>query len=150
MSDRPAVVLDTNILVAHALLGSDVPRRSRAIANTVVLAVVHCRVLLSPATLAEVTEVLGRKDFDRYKHHDGRMEALSATIDGAIMLSPTSTVRLCRDPEDDMFLELALDGKASWLVTVDHQLLAVRQIGNTEILRPERFLQRLAARGLVP
>ena len=148
--DRPAVVLDSNILIAYALLGAEVPRRSLAIADSVALSMEHCRVLLSPATRLEVVEVLERKDFDRYKHRDLRMASLSAVLDRAEMLVPTSIVRQCRDPEDDMFLELALDGNAQWLVSVDHQLLAVRRIGNAEILRPERFLQRLEAMGIIP
>lgn len=145
---RPAtepfrVVLDTNILVAYALLGDAVPRRSLAIRDCVVAARARGRLFASDATLAELRAVLMRPDFDRYKPAVERESFLAALADEVRRVQPAPIGRLCRDPDDDMFLAVALAADAHWLVTVDQQLLSVRTVGRTRVLRPERFLERL-------
>lgn len=139
------VVLDTNILVAYALMGDAVPRRNAAIRDCVEAARTRGRLFASHATLAELRAVLMRPGFDRYKPAEERAAFLEALTDEVRSIDPVPDVRLCRDPEDDMFLAVALAADADWLVTVDRQLLSVRSVGRTRILRPERFLERLEA-----
>ena len=138
-------VLDTNILVAYALLGDEVPRRNRAIRDCVAAVRTRGRLFASDATLAELRAVLMRPTFDRYKPADQREAFLAALAPEMCRLESVPDVRLCRDPEDDMFLAVALAADADWLVTVDRQLLSVRSVGRTLILRPERLLERLSA-----
>ncbi|WP_448204439.1 putative toxin-antitoxin system toxin component, PIN family [Azospirillum sp. sgz302134] len=141
------VVLDTNILVAYALLGGQVPRRSLAIRDSVEAARTRGVLFASDATLAELRHVLMRPDFDRYKPAAERETFLAALTEQVHRIEPATVGRLCRDPDDDMFLAVALAADADWLVTVDQQLLSVRSIGRTRILRPERFLERIAPAG---
>jgi putative PIN family toxin of toxin-antitoxin system len=49
-------------------------------------------------------------------------------------------IELCRDPRDDKFLELALAGRADFLLTGDADLLALRQFHGTAILTPAAYL----------
>ncbi|MBP2313509.1 putative toxin-antitoxin system toxin component, PIN family [Azospirillum soli] len=146
MSDRVAdfrVVLDTNILVAYALLGEKVVRRNMAVRDCVEAVRARGEMLASAATLAELRAVLMRPDFDRYKPAAEREAFLTAVAAEARLVAPAPIGRLCRDPEDDMFLAVALAADADWLVTVDQQLLSVRSVGRTRVLRPERFLERI-------
>ncbi|AWJ83767.1 putative toxin-antitoxin system toxin component, PIN family [Azospirillum sp. TSH58] len=138
------VVLDTNILVGYALLGAEVPRRSLAIQRSVEAVRARGSAFVSDATLAELREVLMRPDFDRYRPAGERAAFLAAFAAEARRVEPAPVERLCRDPDDDMFLAVALAADADWLVTVDRQLLSVRQVGRTRILRPERFLDAIA------
>ena len=140
-------VLDTNILVAYALLGRDVPRRSLAVRDCVDLARTRGRLFASDATLAELRSVLMRPDFDRYKPAAEREAFLTALDAEVLRVDPAPVGRLCRDPDDDMFLAVALAAEADWLVTVDKQLLSVRSVGRTRVLRPERFLEQAGAAG---
>ena len=137
-------VLDTNILVGYALLGAEVPRRSLAIQGSVEAVRSRGAAFVSDATLAELREVLMRPDFDRYRPAEERAAFLAAFTAEARRVEPTPVERLCRDPDDDMFLAVALAADADWLVTVDRQLLSVRKVGRTRILRPERFLEASA------
>ena len=50
-------------------------------------------------------------------------------------------IRACRDPKDDKFLELAVSGRATHLVTGDSDLLAPSPFQCVEIIPPHRFLQ---------
>jgi predicted nucleic acid-binding protein len=50
----------------------------------------------------------------------------------------------CRDPADVPFLQLALAGKAKYLVTGDRDLLALAKRFTYVIVTPEAWLQTLA------
>ncbi len=49
-------------------------------------------------------------------------------------------VTLCRDPRDDKFLELALAGRADFLLTGAADLLALHPFRGTAILTPAAYL----------
>ncbi|MBK1839937.1 putative toxin-antitoxin system toxin component, PIN family [Azospirillum sp. YIM B02556] len=139
-------VLDTNILVAYALLGPTAARRHDAIRHCVDRVRGERGLVGSDETLAELDEVLMRPTFDRYAAASDRLAFLETIRSETALVTPAAVGRLCRDPEDDMFLAAAVGGRVPWLVTVDRQLLSVRQAGETRVLRPERFLEAVAVR----
>ncbi|WP_246024153.1 putative toxin-antitoxin system toxin component, PIN family [Azospirillum ramasamyi] len=138
-------VLDTNILVAYALMGDAAIRRQDAIRRCVERVREDGGLTGSGETLAELEEVLMRPAFDRYATAAGRRAFLDRIRAETVLVEPAAVGRLCRDPEDDMFLAAAIGGSVPWLVTVDRQLLSVRRAGETRVLRPERFLEALEA-----
>ncbi len=50
-------------------------------------------------------------------------------------------IRVCRDPDDDKFLETAINGEASCIVTGDADLLALDPFDGLRILTPRAFLE---------
>ncbi|USS41018.1 putative toxin-antitoxin system toxin component, PIN family [Thermococcus aggregans] len=68
-----------------------------------------------------------------------------------ILVNPRTRVALCRDPKDNKFLEIAYEAKADCIVTLDKDLLDMRDENKEvkileykiKILRPEEFLQEL-------
>jgi predicted nucleic acid-binding protein len=52
------------------------------------------------------------------------------------------TVRECRDPEDDKFLEVALGGKADLILTGDADLLTLNPWRGIAILSAAEYLKR--------
>ncbi len=50
-------------------------------------------------------------------------------------------IQACRDPKDDKFLELAVSGRGSHIVTGDSDLLALHPFQGIQILPPHRFLE---------
>lgn len=60
-----------------------------------------------------------------------------------------SALPLCRDPDDQKFLELARDAKADWLITKDRALLElthrVRLAAGYDVLDPAEAILRLQA-----
>jgi putative PIN family toxin of toxin-antitoxin system len=104
----------------------------------------HGEILLSPPTFAELAEVLGRKKFDRYLTRDEREQFLAILLREANVVEVTEKVRVCRDPKDDKFLELAVSGGASCLVTGDQDLLVLHPFRGVPVLTPAQFLEWLA------
>ena len=49
-------------------------------------------------------------------------------------------IKACRDPKDDKFLELAVSGRATHVVTGDNDLLALDPFRNIPIVSPKTFL----------
>ncbi len=134
MAESPRFVLDTNVIVSAALLKRSVPRQAvdRAIAVG--------RLLIAEQTISEINEVLRRPGFDKYVTEEERMQFLAALVHEADLIDVTQTCTECRDPKDNKFLELALDGQATAIVTGDPDLLSLHPFRGIPILTPRDFL----------
>ncbi len=51
------------------------------------------------------------------------------------------TPKLCRDPNDEIFIQTAVAGRANYVVSGDKDLLVLNPIMNIQILTPRAFLQ---------
>jgi putative PIN family toxin of toxin-antitoxin system len=63
---------------------------------------------LSAATEAEIAEVLGRPKFERAITRERRVRIMEVLRGTAVWFEPAVRVTDCRDPKDNMYLELAL------------------------------------------
>ncbi len=52
-------------------------------------------------------------------------------------------IRACRDPADDKFLDVAVNGGAELIVTGDADLLALHPFEDVEIITPTAYLTRV-------
>src|SRR5574341_654224 len=59
------------------------------------------------------------------------------------LVTPTRTVKVCRDPKDDMFIEAAWVGKAEVVVTGDKDLLTLKKFETVRFITPRAFLELL-------
>lgn len=96
--------------------------------------------LLSPATLEEVAEVLSREKFDRYVTVAEREEFLDAFVERATFIEPTEAIRMCRDATDDKFLELAVSGGATYLISGDKDLRSLHPFRGIAFVTAAEFL----------
>ena len=99
------------------------------------------RLLLSIETLSEVDDVLRRPKFDRYVTGPTRLEFLWNLVELAEIVPISHAVSECRDPKDNKFLELAVAGRASHLLSGDSDLLALHPFRGIAIVRSEDFLR---------
>jgi uncharacterized protein len=80
------------------------------------------------------------KKFDRYLSEEQREAFLIALVQSSTLVEVTKTITACRDPKDNMLLELAVSGKADVIVTGDTDLLVLHPFKKIAILQPEAFL----------
>jgi putative PIN family toxin of toxin-antitoxin system len=132
-------VIDTSVTVSAVLLPRSVPRQAFD------AAVAHGKMLVSEATLAELEEVLRRPKFNKYLAEDKRLEFLAALVREAEGVPVTGVIEECRDPKDNKFLELAVAGRATQILTGDADLLALHPFRGIPIVTPQAFLAGLAA-----
>jgi putative PIN family toxin of toxin-antitoxin system len=137
MRNRPRIVIDTNTLISRLLLPESVP------AQAVRKAVDTGHLLVSEATMLELVQVLGRPKFDRYISIEDRRDFLRALGRIAEFVPIHYAVHACRDPKDDKFLELAVNGKAEVIITGDADLRALHPFQGIAILSPSEYLENL-------
>jgi putative PIN family toxin of toxin-antitoxin system len=58
-------------------------------------------------------------------------------------VTPQRRITACRDPKDNIVLEVAVDGQADFIVTGDNDLLVLHPFEGIPIVGPARFLQAL-------
>jgi len=136
MADRARVVVDNNALVSRLLIPNSVPGRA------VRKAVDEAQLLISEATLEELADVLARPKLDPYVSIADRQEFIRLLGRVAELVPITFTVRACRDPKDDKFLELAINGRADLIVTGDKDLLELNPFRDIPIVTPGEYLER--------
>ena len=130
------IVVDTNALISRLLLPRSVPGKAvRKASDT-------GQLLVSDATLAELADVLARPKFAPYVSVEDRQQFIRLLGRVAEIVPITHTIRACRDPKDDKFLELAVNGGASVIITGDSDLLALNPFRKIAITTPARYLLR--------
>jgi uncharacterized protein len=133
MSADLRVVLDTNVVVSAMLLPHSVSRRATDYAMT------HGRLLVSAATLAEVSDVIRLPRFDKYLSDDERAEFVATLVSESELIDVDVTITDCRDSRDNKFLELAVAGRATHIVTGDKDLLVLGPFRGVGIVSPGQF-----------
>jgi len=130
-------VFDTNTVVSGLLFEQSKPGRA------LLRAFQHGEILLSQSTLEELADVVMRRKFDRYVTSSEREEFLEAFVDRATWVEPNEGIRLCRDPKDDKFLELAIGGNADFVISGDGDLLSLHSFRGISIMTAAEFLTAL-------
>lgn len=137
-------VIDTNVLMAgllwrgppHALL-------QHVRAGTVSL-------VSSPALLAELADVIGRAKFDAIlsRTNTSRERSLAEVRRLAEVIEPPPLPQpVCRDPDDDEVLALAIAAKVELIVSGDNDLLSLRSFQGIPILAPAEAVSFIGATG---
>ena len=134
MTIRKRVVFDTNVLVSRLLVPQSVP--ARAVHKTVA----EDTILACDATLTDLANVLRRRKFDPYVTVSDRQEFLRLFGRITVLVPIVHIVQACRDPKDDTFLTLAVNGHAELIITGDLDLLALHPFRGIAIVTPERYL----------
>ncbi len=135
-------VVDTNVLV-RALIkpqGSVGPVLLRLRRGDYVL-------LYSQPLLEELVDVLNRP---RIRQKDRLTDQDSETVFGLVLLRgeaivPEQRIAACRDPRDDKFLEVAVEGNADAIVSGDEDLLVLHPFAGIPVVSPGAFLNMLDA-----
>ncbi len=130
-------VFDTNTIISAVLLKKSISRKvfDEALAQG--------KLLISLDTLNELNRVLRRKKFNEYVTEQERLRFLSALLRETELITVTSKVNECRDPDDDKFLELAVSGQANYIVTGDKDLLVLHPFRNISIVKPNQLMDIL-------
>ena len=137
MTPRERFVLDTNVLVSALAFPGSTPRKAFD------LAIAQGSILASEETILELHRTLRRPKLARYFSR-AEQDAFLAIFANEVTLV-TERIVLCRDPRDDRFLELAIAGAASRLVTGDRDLLILNPFRNIRIMTPAALLNEFAS-----
>ena len=129
------VVFDTNLWISRLLVPKGIAGRA------VDHALSWSTPLVSEATMQELSEVLSRPKFNRYVSVEDRKKFLQLIGGVARMVTVYTKIAVCRDPNDDKFLDVALAGGSNLLITGDADLLELHPFHGIEIITPRELLK---------
>ena len=129
------IVIDTNVVVSAMFFGG----RPRQLLEMLMKHQVEAYV-----TQEIITEYQETSDelLSRYPTKPVRLP-LNQIISACNLLETHSKIAVCRDPEDDKFIECAVAGKCIYIVSGDKDLLAVEKYHNIQIVTVADFLNSL-------
>ena len=127
-------VFDTNVLVSALLISNSTAARALDCAEK------DGVVLYSKAILEEISEVISRPKFSRYIDEDDIAGFLARIHRTWKEVRIIHEIKACRDPKDDKFLEAAIGGGATVIVSGDKDLLELNPYQGVEIISPSDFL----------
>lgn len=135
-------VIDTNVLLS-GLFWHGQPHALLEHVRAGTLAMVS-----NPALLAELADVIGRAKFDAIlmRSKTTRERALAEVRQLAEVIEPLPLpAPVCRDPDDDEVLALALAAQVDLIVSGDDDLLVLQVFEGIPILTPSQALQHLGS-----
>lgn len=128
-------VFDTNVIVSALLFKQSKPGKA------FYTALEQETILISLPVLKELNEVLSRKKFQRYLLQKEKENFLDAVIQETVLIEIIEDISVCRDSEDDKFIELAINGNAECIISGDKDLLELKLFREIPIITPDEFLK---------
>lgn len=108
----------------------------------------NCLPLLATDTFNELNEVLNRPKFASFFSTEDKLAIIALMLERCQWVEVTSNVLACRDKNDNMLLNLVLDGGADILLTRDPDLLMLNPFQGIPILNPAEFIHWLDERDI--
>lgn len=136
--DKLRFVIDTNILVSSILINSSIPDLAFKKARELGI------ILFSDSTFQELEEILTRSKFDKYISISLRIQFIAKLKLETEQIEIEQSIAECRDPKDNKFLETAVNGNATHIITGDKDLLVLHPFQGIAIITPMQFLEIFA------
>lgn len=127
------VVIDTNVWVSGLQFAQKRGVPTRALEK----AMSEDTLAICDEIEAEILRILIEKFSWEARHAKA---ALTAVLSRSIRVAIRGSVKVCRDPKDDMFLECAALAKADLLIAGDKDLLVLASYRNTRIITPAEYV----------
>lgn len=133
------LVIDVNDFISALIGKSHRKKLELLLANTSI------DVFASEHLLTELTEVAQRDKFKKYISREDTALFLEIVRLRLTIITPTTVITDCTDPDDNYLLALAIDAKADYLITGDKaDLLVMSPYRGVPIVRLQTVLNILA------
>lgn len=91
---------------------------------------------------------MAKEKLKPYLMPEEREQFIIALLRESIFIDIKESIRICRDPKDDKFLELAVNGGAGCIISGDEDLLILNPFRDIPIIKPDEFLNSLQIENL--
>lgn len=127
------IVIDTNIIASAIFFGGKPGELVRLLMQD------KLEVYVSPEIIEEY-QATGSELKARYPGKNLRT-ALPWIISKCTLVEPGSDIHICRDPDDDKFLDCAVDGGCVLITTGDKDLLSIEEYSGIKIVTVSEFFK---------
>ena len=128
------IVVDTNVLISGVFFGGFPRKILRASVEG------RVRAYASMEILNEYQEIIREMVLRKQGNID--VSILNPLIRSMEIIEPASQIEICRDPDDDKFINCARDAHAMYIVSGDKDLLVIQQFENISIVTAKEFCER--------
>ena len=97
-------------------------------------------VIASPIILDEYIRVIGEFAHKNMLLNKNWIDFLPSALS---LIEPTFKTNVCRDPNDNMFLNVAVSSDANFIVSGDKDLLSMKEFHNIPILDAKSFIGKI-------
>ena len=129
------IVIDTNVVISGTFFGGYPRKVIEAVADGTLNA------CATPEIVDEYEEIV-EEMVDRKQGHI-RKDILSPFIAELELIETKTKVEISRDPDDDKFIECAIDAKAMYIVSGDKDLLDIGEVNGIIIIKAADFCNLL-------
>ncbi len=134
------VVLDTNVIVSGTFWSGPSFKIISLVDQEIISMVVSYSILQEYNKIIHSEEILDKTSKDQ----QARINAMLKVINKSILVDPKEKVNIIKDdPDDNKFIEAAIEGKANFIISQDKHLLSIKKFQNITILSPQEFLTLL-------
>jgi|ERR1035437_5488316 putative PIN family toxin of toxin-antitoxin system len=135
LSTKPQVVIDTNVWISGLIFGGNPEKVIRHFIDGNIIVI----------TSEELLSELRRKITKRFPLFISSLASLDASIRERAMIVQLGSIRInaSRDVDDNKFIETAVIGNASYIVSGDKDLLVLENYKDITILKPADFLRTI-------
>ena len=120
------LVIDTNVLISGLFFGG----KPRELLNLLLQGKFES--FISEKIVAEYQEIFDRMCTKYQVRSEGAI--LPLIVSKCKMTYPSKELTVCRDPDDNKFLECAVEAKCLYIVSGDNDLLSMKQFEDVEII----------------
>lgn len=128
------IVVDTNVVISGLFFGGKPGEIIKAIVNSKIKACATTEII------DEYSEIVERMVLK--KHGEINVNLLLPLINSFEIIRRKSNIKISRDPDDDKFIECAIDGKALYIVSGDEDLLEIKKYGKIKIVTVKEFCEK--------
>jgi len=128
------VVIDTNVVVSALFFGG-LPDKLLGLALGGKIQAVASAEIISE--YLETYQELAQKTTRR-----AMGKVLSEVLEPMEIISPKSKIEICRDPDDNKFINCAVDGKCKYIVSGDKDLLTIKSYKGVKIISVREFIDK--------
>ncbi len=125
------IVVDTNVVISGIFFGGNPRKIVEAVAAGSIDAYATTEII------DEYTEIID----SMIERKQGRInQSILSPLFSAMKIIETGTnIDVCRDPDDNKFIECAVDAKALYIVSGDNDLLDIKEYDGIRIITAKEF-----------
>jgi len=138
-SKSAKIIIDTNIWISF-LIGKSLKRLQHYIDSQSV------KIIICDEQVQELLEVFETPKIQKYFSRDQVMGFFELLDESSEKVDLKTKVDLCRDKKDNYLISLAIDSKADFLITGDKDLLVLKKVENTSMIKFNEFEKLMTQR----
>ena len=128
------IVVDTNVVISGLFFGGYPRKVIESVVNNEFSAYASKPII--DEYLEIVDEMINNKGGGLNKN------ILMPFINKLNIINPSTTITICRDKDDDKFIECAVDSKSQYIISGDRDLLDIKNFKHLSIITASEFCNR--------